>query len=400
MKQLPRVFPVFIIALLAAACSATTTNTSVEPGVQPAAQCKTDAECAGSADKPVCDVPTGACSALPPGSEIGHGDGTIASVTLTELYSVGAAAKLVDLSFDIGKPDVVWVVGYGDNSIHIGTGMDTETPTFKRIVDPAARHFMYKPPAIATGSPTLWATCGDNDNSQNGKANLFMGPATFTTDLAVLGQRTSGGLGSHFDMLHQSPNCRGIAHQANSVFWVFNDYDKSLDKYDFGKSHEPGGDDHSDGSIFRYAEGKVKGATDGTPSHIFFDSEDNFLYVADTGSKRILRLDTASGTKGGPLERTNEPLKDEGVMTGATLEVIVDAGVLEKPSGLEVRKGLIYVTDAATSTFHVFDKTGKLLRSLDTGLPAGSLAGFAFGPADKIYFTDKVAGRVLRIDPQ
>ena len=67
---------------------------------------------------------------------------------------------------------------------------------------------------------------------------------------------------------------------------------------------------------------------------------------------------------------------------------------------LEIHKGLIYVTDAATSTFHVFDKTGKLLRSLDTGLPAGSLAGFAFGPADKIYFTDKVAGRVLRIDPQ
>jgi DNA-binding beta-propeller fold protein YncE len=201
-------------------------------------------------------------------------------------------------------------------------------------------------------------------------------------------------------MLHGTPNCRGIAHQADSVFWVFNDYDKSLDKYDFGTPHEPGGDDHSDGSIFRYAEGKVKGAADGTPSHVFFDADDKFLYVADTGSKRILRLDTTSGKKGGPLPRANEPLKDEAVMTGATLEVIVDAGVLEKPSGLEIRKGLIYVTDAATSTFHVFDKTGTAIRSLATGLPAGSLAGFAFGPGNKVYFTDKVGGRVLRIDPQ
>jgi hypothetical protein len=31
---------------------------------------------------------------------------------------------------------------------------------------------------------------------------------------------------------------------------------------------------------------------------------------------------------------------------------------------------------------------------------AGSLAGFTFAPDGKIYFTDKVAGRVLRIDPQ
>ena len=57
------------------------------------------------------------------------------------------------------------------------------------------------------------------------------------------------------------------------------------------------------------------------------------------------------------------------------------------------------MTDTATSTFHVFDKTGKELRRLETGLPAGSLAGMAFSPTGKLYFTDKVAGKVLRIDP-
>ena len=58
------------------------------------------------------------------------------------------------------------------------------------------------------------------------------------------------------------------------------------------------------------------------------------------------------------------------------------------------------MTDAATSKFHVFDKTGKALASLDTGLAPGSLSGFTFGPDQKIYFTDKVGERVFRIDPK
>ena len=229
-----------------------------------------------------------------------------------------------------------------------------------------------------------------------------MGPALFSTDPAILGKRTSGGLGSHMDMLHNTPLCRGIAHEKENIYWVFNALDHSLDKYNFNADHGPGRDDHSDGEIYRYAMGKVKGVsgTDGTPSHVFFDADDNFLYVADTGNARIVRLDTTKGKKGGELERQNEPLQAQAVMLDTDVEEVVPAGTLEKPSGLEVYKGNIYVTDTATSTFHVFDKTGKELRKLETGLPAGSLAGMAFSPTGKLYFTDKVAGKVLRIDTQ
>jgi hypothetical protein len=362
-------------------------------------------ECTASADKPLCDLTSGACVARPPGHEIGYRDGTSTSVTFTEIYKTGASAKLVDLEFDPQQTDMLWVVGYGDDSLHIGTGIGTDAQVFKRIVDPAAEHFMHKPPALAMGTPGYLGTCGDNDNGQNaqnsdGTANLFMGPALFATDPMILGKATSGGLGSHVDMLHNTPFCRGIAHASANVFWVFNAYDSSLDKYNFNKPHQPGGDDHSDGEIYRFAAGKVKGATDGTPSHVFFDVDDGFLYVADTGHARIVRLDTTKGTKGAELDRQPEPLKANAMMMGTDVEELVAAGTLTKPSGIEVHGGLVYVTDTATSTFNVFDKTGMALRSLTTDLPAGSLAGFTFGPDGKIYFTDKLTSRVLRIDPQ
>lgn len=343
---------------------------------------------------------------MPLGKEIGYRDGSATSVTFTEVGSLGAATKPVDLAFHPGKPDQLWVIGYGDNSVHVGDAVMSDVPTWTRYLDPAARHFGHKPPAIAMGGETgefadkqTWATCGDNDNSQNGPANLFMGPALFSTDLTVFAKRTPTGLGSHLDMLHESPFCRGIAHEVDNVYWVFNSHDKALDKYDFAVDHGPGNDDHSDGSVFRYARGEVLGATDNTPSHLAFDATDKFLYVADTGHQRIVRLDTTSGTKSGSITRILEPLKAEGTMKDAVLEEVVPPGLLQKPSGIELKGELIFVTDAATSTFHVFDKAGAELRHLETGLPPDSLAGFTFGSDEKVYFVDRIDGRVLRIDP-
>lgn len=383
------------------ACSSSSSSPTANAA---APTCKTDADCAASAETPLCEPGTHACVPLPPGHEIGYRDGSAASVGFTEIYKASASAKLVDLDFDPDHEGWLWVVGYGDDSTHLGQGVNTDAPTWKRYVDPAAMHFMHKPPALAMGGGQRWATCGDNDNSQNdpsgdGSAVLFMGPAMFETDLAVFAKRTPEGRGSHTDMLHNTPFCRGIAHEVKLVYWVFNSYDKSIDKYDFGKEHEPGGDDHSAGSIYRYVAGQVKGK-DGVSSHVAFDSTDNFLYIADTGNQRIARLDTTKGTKGGPLPRQMEPLKDDAVMKDAALEEVVPGGVLDSPSGIEVHGDLIYVSDAATSTFHVFDKKGTEVRSLATDLPAGALSGFVFGPDNKIYFTDKNTSRVVRIDPQ
>lgn len=387
-------YALLVGSMAAVACSSSTV--AATPDVPKG--CTADASCA--APTPLCDVAAKACVALPPGNEIGYRDGTATSVTFTEIYNAGAAAKPTDLAFNPQRPGELWVIGYGDNSTHVGSGVDGESPAWKRSVDPDAKHFMHKPPAMAMTDAGVFGICGDNDNSQNGTDNLFMGPALFSMDPAIFAKKTAGGLGSHVDMLHSSPLCRGIAHVSANRFWVFNAYDKALDLYDFKTPHEPGGDDHSDGSTYRYALGKVKGATDGTSSHVVYDSDDKFLYVADTGNARIVRLDTTKGKKNGDLPRISEPLEDEGIMTGTDVEVVVDAGMLQKPSGIELKGGLIYVTDAATSMFHVFDKTGAMIRSLSTDLPADSLSGFTFGADGKIWFTDRARGRVLRIDPQ
>jgi hypothetical protein len=347
------------------------------------------------------DTEAGKCVAS--GIEIGDGDGSPASVTFTEIYSAQRkSTELVDLAFGNVDKTQLWVIGYGDDIVHLGTGVTaTDNGTWKDYHDPAALHFMHKPPALAMGEAPFWGVCGDNDNSQNDprlEPNYFMGPSLFTTDLTIFAKPTPNDLGSHYDMLHNTSFCRGIAWAFARIFWTFNGELGSLDKYNFNQDHGPGGDDHSDGEIYRYAQGQVKGA-DHVSSHVFYDPSDKYLYIADTGNQRIGRLDTTQGTAGGHLPRRNEVLKNDAVMNGTTVEDVVPAGTLDQPSGIEVKNDLIYVTDTATRTFYVFDKTGKEVRRLETGLAAGSLSGFVFGPDDKIWFTDRLAGKVLRIDP-
>lgn len=345
-------------------------------------------------------------AAGPLAPELGTGDGSPGSVTFTEVFvtKTAKADALVDIAFNQDKPDQAWVVAQGTDTIQLGTGVTaTEAGTWKSYRDPAAIHFMHKPPAIAWGSKGLWGICGDNDNAQNdprqaNTPNYFMGPALFTSDLTIFTtQNEATTLGSHYDMLHNTSFCRGITHIEENIFMVFNSEYGSLDKYNFNVPHEPGGDDHSDGEIYRFALGQVKGV-DGVPSHLAYDPEDKMVYVADTGNARIVKIDPSSGTLGGALPRRNEVLKKSGMMDGTNVEVVVASG-LDTPSGIKVKNGLIYVTDAGTSLFHVYDKkTGKEVRKLDTGLPGKSLAGFTFGPEGKVFFVNRTGGQVLRID--
>jgi hypothetical protein len=316
------------------------------------------------------------------------------------IYEPDKQREPTDLAFNPSKPEELWVVNRKDDSAIVIERPGQPDVSAQRYRDPAASHFMDRPPALAFGAVhpeygQTFAVCGDSDNG----GDDFMGPALFSADLTIFAKQTPDGLGSHLDMLHSTRYCRGIAHVEGNVYFVFNSDKGSIDQYDFKVDHGPGFDDHSDGEIYRYALGLFLGV-DGISSHLAYDPSDRQLYIADTGHQRIARLDTTSGTIG----ETFSGLEDVAVRRHVDDAVVVDVvppGTLQAPSGIELHGELLFVTDQATSRMYAFDRAGQLVRQLDTGFPPGSLSGLAFGPEDgKAYFADMLSGRVYRIDPR
>jgi DNA-binding beta-propeller fold protein YncE len=388
------------LAVLLCACSC---DPSGPGGSDPIAResCQSDADCAVTFDRPFCDTASGECTPLPAGHQLGLKDGRPAVITFFPEFVPDEPLEPWDLAFNPSKPTELWVLNHKDDSVYIVEDPGTPEMAFKRRRDPAASHFMDAPSAMAFGAVVppwgqTFGVCGDNDGSAHGTTD-FAGPSLFSAELDIFAEPTPGGLGSHLDMLHSTSFCRGIAHVADNVYFVFNSQKGSLDRYDFGADHGPGEDDHGDGAILRYVEGSVAGV-DGAPSHLVYNREDAHLYVADTGHGRIVKLDTTSGALGDPFPGF-EAVAVRRRVDGATLAEVVPPGVVEQPAGIALHDGVLFVTDAANSRFYAFDLQGNLLRRLETGFPPGSLAGLVIGPDGKIHFVDRGTGGVYRIDP-
>ncbi len=368
-----------------------------QPEPQPTPECDQNADCAG--DTPLCGD-AGACESAPPGAPIGWGDGSVTSVDFSVVFDPGTPLRSTDLAFDPSSPAMLWVINYEDDSVFVVTNPGATDAEWIRIEDPGAGHFMNAAPALAFGamSPTYgqtFAVCGDTDNG----GNDFMGPALFSADLAIFAtQNQTTGLGSHLDMLHSTSFCRGIAFASDdSAYYLFNSDKGTVDKYRFKGEHEPGEEDHADGEIFRYGSFALEGL-EGVPSHLTYDLSSKLLYISDTGTGRVLSLDTASGTLGNAFSGAEDVSRIR--IDDPTYAEVVPSGTLAAPSGIELFEGLLYVSDNQESLFYAFEVDGTLVRTLETGLPPGSLAGFTFGPDGKIYFVDMLTSRVLRIDPK
>eukprot|EP01052_Picozoa_sp_SAG31_P025264 SAG31_NODE_2205_length_6195_cov_4.592520_4_plen_169_part_00 len=105
---------------------------------------------------------------------------------------------------------------------------------------------------------------------------------------------------THYDMLHESPLCMGIAHDPETVtpfgnvYWVFDGLNGTLMRYDFQEPHGPGSLDHSRASVRRYVDFNLT-RVPGIPGHIAVDPADRTVYIADTGGGRVIRLNPDSG---------------------------------------------------------------------------------------------------------
>jgi len=346
--------------------------------------------------------------AAPKAPKLGKGDGSPTSVTLTAIATSDDGLKTpTDLDWNPMKPTELWVVSFKDDSIVTIADAPTDARVSLRRRDAAATHFMPNPTGIAFGAnettfgvPGTFAACGESRNERaSGSANDFMGPALWSSDPTVFAKKDPIGLGSHLDMLHNTPLCMGIAHETANRYWVTGGFNKSIDLYDFKRDHNIGQDDHSDGESYQYARGQL-GYVANVPSHLVYRAATQMVYVADTGNKRILALDPKTAKESGRV-RAKEKMAVSVEMDGATLTDLVPATAgLQQPSGIALDGEILYVTDHATSRIHAFSLDGKELQKLDTGLAAGSLAGISLGPDGKLYIVDMVDSRVLRIDPK
>jgi hypothetical protein len=343
--------------------------------------------------------------ATPGAPQLGTGDHSPTSVTFSTIATMADGLNQPrDLAFNPLRPEEMWVVSHKDDSVLLINGAPTAGAlTYERRKDGYALHFMEESTSLAFGAdpttfnkPGTFGTCGESRNTYNGQAeeNDFMGPVLWSSDLSVFAMMNPNGLGSHLDMLHNTPLCMGIAHEVDNRYWVFNGLAGSIDRYDFVKDDGIGNDDHGDGLTWRYVEGQVK-REPGVPSHLAWDMPTETLYIADTGNGRIAKLAGRSGTGGSVVPGLETPIK---MMNDSTIATLTTTD-LQKPSGLELYEDLLFVSDNATSKILAFDLDGELVNYIETGLPAGSLGGITFGPDGILYFVDTPGSRVLRIEP-
>ena len=338
--------------------------------------------------------PEDAQSALKPIGVLGNGTHSLEAVRLTLIGSERNGLNYPrDLDFNPERPGELWVVNQRDDSAVIFEETGTEKQRSQKIIDPAADHFMEEVSSISFGTSGRFATCQESGNTYNNRAqpNLFMGPTLWSADLDVFGFSNRDAvnfvgydLGSHLDMLHESPYCVGIEWAGDQAYWVFEGYTNSVALVDFRVDHGPGFDDHSDGVTLRYAQGDVQ-RVPGIPSHMAYDAEAGLLYIADTGNQRVGVLDVKVGGQEGVRLPVKEP---QTVLVELTDSARVESlpgteGLLVAPSGMALHEGLLYVTDAGSGYIVAFTPSGEVVDWLDTGAPG--LFGLTFNDAGELY---------------
>jgi hypothetical protein len=334
----------------------------------------------------------------PPGPLIGTGDHTASSVTLVPIVT-DLLTDPSDLAFDPSDPSKLWITDRAADSVIYVENPGLATQTVTRFAD-YSQHFLEEVVTIAIGSNGNFGTCGDSRNTYGGQGapNDFMGPVLWSADPEIFKSYGPDASASHLDMLHNSANCMGMAWDHDNAYYVANGRDGTLDWYDFMEPHCPGCDDHSDGTKKRF-NGVTLTRVEGVPSHMELLA-DGWLYVADTGSGRVIRVDVASGTPAGQFQSysNEQPMV---TIAGATVEEFIppSPAILFNPSGLVWYDDVLYVSDAANGQITAFDSAGKRINILETGLGEGALAGIDVGADGKLYMVDRNNSRVVRLDP-
>lgn len=323
-----------------------------------------------------------------------------ATVTFKVINSSGDSVYMPkDLDFKPGTYEL-WVLCRNKGGSGMGTvtfyeaGQSGQKSEFRQ--DSHHAHFLKGSTGIAWGTNGNFATVQCVETSSKD----WMGPTLWPGDTSIYARehQNDGMLGSHLDMLHQTTTGRGIAHEKDNVYWVYDDISGDICRYDFAVPHEVGGDDHSDGKIRRYTQVQVSGET-AVPAHMIIDTAGGWLYFADTGNDRIIRLNINSGEVNQPMSPyAGEPLIEYVSMKNVQWEVYIDSGLV-RPSGIDYYDGRLIVGDYANGDIILYNTNASKpveMGRIHTG--SGGLMGLKVGPDGHIWYVDYKTHKVMRIE--
>lgn len=306
-----------------------------------------------------------------------------------------------DLDFHtILSRNELWVINYSDIPTKGSTVTFYNAGTSGQVglwrQDVSSDHFMLIPTAMAFGDNTNWANSSAILDAHMGSGR-FAGPVLWSSDSLVYCQPGPGPLGSHLDMIHQSPYAMGIAADHENAYWVNDGYNQCISWYDFMEDHGPGFDDHTDGLVRRYTDFTLNRINDTIPNHLIKD-DNGFLYIVDNGSARVIRMDTQTGSVTGSFTPYVEYITEHSIVTGTTWNNYITSGLVQ-PSGIEVIGSRLLVSDFSNGDIIIYDKTGSTgveLGRIHTGSPG--IAGIKIGPDGKIWYVNFLDNKVFRID--
>ncbi len=313
----------------------------------------------------------------------------------------------LDLDFNKSylHPNDLWVVttdkrGHAIVILHEAT---SDKPSVVRKKDARASHFMWRTMALSMGNNGAFGTAQNGEPGEGDSEYMFMGPTLWSSDTAVFASRYQSDdrfLASHLDMLHQSPYDLGIAHDSANVYWVLDAKYPGISRYDFRDPHEVGGTDHRDGIIRRYVETSITPGERGRPAHIALDKRTGYLYYIDPGKGDVHCLDTRTGRVKDTLRMppsSAENLEEFTSVVGAEFWTVVRG--LSRPIGIEVVGKRLLVGDEQTGRIQVYTIDGKTVTPMGyIQTTALSLHGITVSPDGRIWYVDKKAGTVCRLD--
>ena len=320
-----------------------------------------------------------------------------------------------DLDFHTlpGRTNELWVINensalfdqnFGGSTVtYYNAGSNEQWADYRK--DSYSGHFMHTASAISFSDNGGFANTLDVQDANGNPSGYFSGCTLWDSDTTIYARINQNGplLGSHWDMVHQSPFSIGIAAETENIYWLFDGYHNTVAKYNFQEphpDHEHGGEDHSDGIVYRYDEIDIERVS-GLSSHMVLDKETGYLYICDTGNQRIIKMNTNTGIINYSLTPYGENIEGYYSMIGVQYETIIDSGLI-LPTGIDIYDNYLIVSDYSNGDviFYDLDNLGinQELKRLHTDRE-NDLMSIKVGPDGTIWYVGTNTNELIQIIP-